>query len=67
MESHKHQMVLVYFSVLRMSHSLNSLKGVYRGVSIIGVNKGDTKSLDKSSYRHGLQLPILLQMEFPEY
>ena len=37
-----------------MSYSLNSLKGVIWGIiygTIIGAIKGDTRSLDYSSYR----------------
>ena len=36
-----------------MSHSLNSLKGVIKGIiygTTIGVIKGDTRSLDSGSY-----------------
>ena len=36
-----------------MSYSLNSLKGVISGIiygSIIGFNKGDTRSLDYGSF-----------------
>ena len=42
---------------LYMSHSLNSLKGVYIGIiygTTIGVIKGDTRSLDYSSYLYAL-------------
>ena len=35
---------------LNMSHSLNSLKGDYILWFIIGVIKGDTRSLDNGSY-----------------
>ena len=40
-----------------MSYSLNSLKGDIWGImsgSIIGVIKGDTRSLDSSSYNLGI-------------
>ena len=35
-----------------MSYSLNSLKGGYIGEYIIGVIKGDTRSLHYSSFSH---------------
>ena len=37
------------YSKAYMSHSLNSLKGVIQG-TIIGVIKGDTRSLDKGTH-----------------
>ena len=43
-------------SLAHMSYSLNSLKGVTYGIiygTIIGVTKGDTRSLDYSSYDLG--------------
>ena len=41
-----------------MSYSLNSLKGLDRGLNrgllIVGLTKGDTRSLDYSSYGNAL-------------
>ena len=42
-----------------MSYSLNSLKGVTQGIisgTTIGLIRGDTRSLDYSSYGHPLSL-----------
>ena len=51
-----------------MSHSLNSLKGGYIGViqgTTIGVIKGDTRSLDYSSYGGFLRYEGFLKLGVP--
>ena len=49
-----------------MSHNLNSLKGILLGSSI-GVIKGDTRSVDYSSYgTHDVENSLGLEMQDPQ-